>query len=430
MLRIFHFSVALFLFAGKASAEHRAALVLDVHAYEAADLKLPKPNLQPLIKRLEAHGFQCTVKSNLDNNQIKREVEGFASRTPVRGTALVYFVGRAAPGEYLKKKTICLLDVKSRPGRGLGANFVLNQLQAKGGSSRNLVILDTPDDASPALKIPDLHYDELVLETLGKPSKVVSPPNKMIAGRKFGDEWVGPRGMVYCWCPPGKFTMGSPEVEKGRFEDETQREVEIQEGFWMAKYEWPRGLWRGNRNNKAIDKDKLHPVNMVSQSKDTLSREIKPMNEAAKKSGLLPPGWEFGLPSESQWEYAARAGTTTTYFFGAEHTQISYYANFADKTWFDTGEIYANHAHRSLSDGYSKLAPVGSLQPNNWGLHDMLGNVAEWTDAAVMRGGSWISTPWNCRCAHRQKMGDRDQRNYLGIRVVIRKISTATPKKH
>ena len=315
MLRIFHFSVALFLFAGQASAEHRAALVLDVHAYEAADLKLPKPNLQPLIKRLEAHGFQCTVKSNLDNNQIKREVEGFASRTPVRGTALVYFVGRAAPGEYLKKKTICLLDVKSRPGRGLGANFVLDQLQAKGGSSSNLVILDTPDDASPALKIPDLHYDELVLETLGKPSKVVSPPNKMIAGRKFGDEWVGPRGMVYCWCPPGKFTMGSPEVEKGRFEDETQREVEIQEGFWMAKYEWPRGLWRGNRNNKAIDKDKLHPVNMVSQSKDTLSREIKPMNEAAKKSGLLPPGWEFGLPSESQWEYAARAGTTTTYFF-------------------------------------------------------------------------------------------------------------------
>ena len=410
-------------------AEHRAALVLDVHAYETADLKLPKPNLQPLIKRLEAHGFRCTVISNPDNNQIKREVEGFASRTPIRGTALVYFVGRAAPGEYLKQKTLSLLDIKSRPGRGLGVNFVLDQLQANGGSSRNLVIIDTPDDASPALKIPALHHDESVLETLGKPSKALSPPSKMIPGGKAGDEWLGPRGMIYCWCPPGSFIMGSPQSEKGRFLDEEQRKVEIQEGFWMAKYEWPRGLWRGNFNRSAIGSHKLDPVNMVSQSKDTLAREIKPMNEAAKKSDLLPSGWEFGLPSAPQWEYAARAGTTTTYFFGAEHAQISKYANFADKTWFDTGEIYANHAHRSLSDGHAKIAKVGSFKPNPWGVHDILGNVAEWTDSAYMRGGSWVSTPRNCRCAHRQKMGDRDQRNYLGVRMVIRKNSTATPKK-
>ena len=276
----------------------------------------------------------------------------------------------AAPGEYLRQKTLCLLDAKSKPGRGLGVNFVLDQLQAKGGSSRNLVILDTPDDASPALKIAGLHHDESVLKTLGKPSKAVSPPNKMIPGRKPGDEWVGPRGMVYCWCPPGKFSMGSPETDTGRFADEAQREVVVKEGFWMAKYEWPRGLWRGNRNQKAIDTGKLHPVNMVSQSKDTLSREIKPMNEASKKSGLLPPAWEFGLPSEIQWEYAARAGTTTAYFFGQDSAQIHKYANFADKAWFDTGETYANHAHRTLSDGHAKLAPVGSLQPNPWGLHD------------------------------------------------------------
>ena len=56
-------------------------------------------------------------------------------------------------------------------------------------------------------------------------------------------------------------------------------------------------------------------------------------------------------------------------------------------------------------------------------------SVAEWTDDAIMRGGSWVSIPQYCRSAHRQKMGDRDQRNYLGVRVVIRKASTATPKK-
>ena len=190
--------------------------------------------------------------------------------------------------------------------------------------------------------------------------------------------------------------MGSPETETGRFADEAQREVSVKEGFWMSKYEWPRGLWRGNKNSKAIDHDKLHPVNMVSQSKDTLSREIKPMNEAAKKAGLLPPSWEFGLPSEVQWEYAARAGTTEAYFFGKDTAKIHHYANFADKTWFDTGEIYANHANRSLSDGYAKLAPVGALKPNPWGLHDVIGNVAEWTDNAVMRGG--LGSP-QCRTA-------------------------------
>ena len=57
----------------------------------------------------------------------------------------------------------------------------------------------------------------------------------MIPGRKAGDEWVGPRGMVYCWCPPGKFTMGSPETETGRFTDEAQREVSVKEGFWIIQ---------------------------------------------------------------------------------------------------------------------------------------------------------------------------------------------------
>ena len=113
-----------FALAGSAQAEHRAALVIANHAYEFADLKLPAPDLKAVVARLERHGFQCTVKANLDNNQLKRSIEGFAARTPVQGTALVYFIGQAWPGEYAKYKTICLLDTKSKPGRGLGVNSV------------------------------------------------------------------------------------------------------------------------------------------------------------------------------------------------------------------------------------------------------------------------------------------------------------------
>ena len=134
------------------------------------------------------------------------------------------------------------------------------------------------------------------------------------------------------------------------------------------------------------------------------------------------------LAGEDQWEYAARTGTTGAWSFGSDLKLLPRHANFADKTAYETGGIYTNHAHRTLDDGHAGLAPVGSFAPNAWGLHDLHGNVAEWCDNAVMRGGSWVSTPQNCRLAARQKMGDRDQRNYLGVRVVIRKHRPA-PKK-
>ena len=85
--------------------------------------------------------------------------------------------------------------------------------------------------------------------------------------------------------------MGSPENETGRHADEAEREVVLADGFWMAKYEWPRALWRGN-GIVGIDRHKLHPVNMVSQSKDTRDREIRPMNapprSCCRRVGSLP----------------------------------------------------------------------------------------------------------------------------------------------
>ena len=110
MRRALFIFAALFTWCDFIHADHRSALVIANHNYAAVELKLDAPDLKAVVARLERHGFQCTVKSNLDNNQLKRAIEDFAVRTPVRGTGLVYFIGQAAPGEYQGSKTLCLLD--------------------------------------------------------------------------------------------------------------------------------------------------------------------------------------------------------------------------------------------------------------------------------------------------------------------------------
>jgi len=163
------------------------------------------------------------------------------------------------------------------------------------------------------------------------------------------------------WIEPGSFIMGSPVREEGRgYDEEPQHEVTISQGFFLGKYEITQEQWEavmGSRpweGKEGARKDPRHPMVFVSWR--DLQKFIDRLNE-----------WEgmdlFRLPTEAEWEYACRAGTTTRWSFGDDENYLKDYAWYRANTW-DLGEHYAH--------------PVGMKAPNPWGLYDMHGNVWEW----------------------------------------------------
>ena len=207
-----------------------------------------------------------------------------------------------------------------------------------------------------------------------------------------------PKGVALemVWVPPGDFLMGSPDSEKGRAASEgPQHQVSLTRGFWMGKYPVTCEQWAvvmdGNVSGNDA-KDKL-PVEQVSW--EDCQEFIRRLN--GQGEGI------YRLPTEAEWEYACRAGTTTARFFGEDAGQLDAYA------WYDGN-----------SEG--KTHPVGGKQPNAWGVYDLYGNVWEWcrdwsgdytaddaTDPTgpatgqcrVLRGGNWYSKEDNCRSATR-----------------------------
>lgn len=432
-------------------AEYRVALLIDNSRHQDKSLATPPRDLKALAESLrEQQGFRCEIVEDLEEKELQRAIEKFAKATPVRSTTLIYFAGPVSPGSSDGQPTATLLGIRSNNGKGYDLASVFENLHTQGGSWANCVVLDCANVSEQKFKLPErslLAFAEaktlqatgdllLAIEAGGTSvqsslpedfkiegpgSQAITPPDEFRAGMQRGEEWVNSRGMVFCWCPPGEYIAGSPEDAPGRYPDEAQKTVTIEDGFWISKYEVTLGQWRGNRHRESLASDKLHPINMASQSKDTKAREINPLNKSEWQADRLPKDWEYALPTEEQWEYAARAGTTTRFYFGEDPAQLPLHANFSDKSHYDTESVYSNSAHRLWNDGTPGLARVGSYKPNPWGLHDVYGNVAEWCDNAVVRGGAWVSVPDSCRSAYRDPRGDRDQENYIGCRFVIQK---------
>ena len=214
--------------------------------------------------------------------------------------------------------------------------------------------------------------------------------------------WTDPvTGMEFVWIPKGCFQMGSPDYEKDRRSNERRHEVCV-DGYWMGKYEVTNSQYKKFRPDHNAD-DKLPVVNVSWQDAMHFAQWL------SEKSGK-----KIRLPTEAEWEYAARAGTSSAYFWG--------------DSW---------DAHHNFTSTDSKK-PVGSHQPNAFGLYDMLGNVWERTaspyDEAytggekrvatkdeggyrAFRGGSWTDFPNLVRSAHRGRDWPVDRRVDAGFRL-------------
>ena len=241
-------------------------------------------------------------------------------------------------------------------------------------------------------------------------------------------------GMELIEIPAGKFTMGSPEDEEDHQGEEAQVSVTLTKPFGLGKTEVTQGQWKSVMasepwdEEKNVKADKDCPATYVSW--DDATEFCKKLTDLERKSGKLKADEEYRLPTEAEWEYACRAGTTTAFSFGDDEKQLGEYAWF-DGNAFKVGEKYAHNV------GEKYAHKVGEKKPNPWGLYDMHGNVFEWcsdwygdelsggTDPAgpnggssrVDRGGCWRYYPGFCRSAIRFFLEPSYRDFFLGFRV-------------
>jgi formylglycine-generating enzyme len=220
-----------------------------------------------------------------------------------------------------------------------------------------------------------------------------------------GPFWTNSIGMKFAWIPAGTFLMGGPENEE-RGEayrgDEIQHKVTLTKGFCLAIYPVTQATWRAVMGNNPSD-----------HQGDDLPVELVSWDDCQDFLGRLSnrDGGSYQLPTEAEWEYACRAGTTTPFFFG-------------DTISTDQANWLGRHPYGNSNKGVSreKMTPVGKFPPNPWGLYDMHGNVCEWCadwygeypkrevidpqgpengEFRVLRGGACLSAAISVRSAQR-----------------------------
>lgn len=278
------------------------------------------------------------------------------------------------------------------------------------------------------------------------------------------------------WINPGTFIMGSPGSEQGRKTDEgPQTNVTITNGYWLGKTELTIGQWKavigeslkehvikmlhdetvydfGDQQKKLreyMNFNKDDPGKIMANENDSLPMYFVSWDDAIdfckkitaqeKLKGNIPEGYEYNLPTEAQWEYACRAGTTSSTFAGELTANDKTYSLLDSTAWYSGNSSINYYGKRS---GNSNAGPrnAGEKKANAYGLIDMPGNIWEWcldvytaypggsvTDYIsnatgvnqINRGGSWGSSANDSRSANRAKNPQPEKSAYRGFRIAL-----------
>ncbi len=285
--------------------------------------------------------------------------------------------------------------------------------------------------------------------------------------------------------PKGSFIMGSPASEPGRYNDEVQHQVTLTRDFCMGVTEVTYGQWKAlmgttlqDQVRKTLNDDTLYPElgnktwrefynatrdtdpnTKIGPEDDSIPMHFVSWNEANEfcrrlterehKAGRLPEGFVYRLPTEAEWEYACRAGSTTALYNGditivGERNapaldEIAWYGGNSSVGYEGTGWDTENWKEKQYPGGYAAMRKVGTKKPNSFGLYDMIGNVWEWCEdrygaydngavidpkgsvsgaLRVVRGGCWYYFARHCRSAVRDRHAPSIRFNNFGFRVV------------
>jgi formylglycine-generating enzyme required for sulfatase activity len=512
------------------------ALVIGNSAYDAAPLRNPVNDARAMAKALQDLGFDVSEKENLNQKDMKREIQSFGQKLQKGSIGLFYYAGHGMQvngRNYLIPVGARIEHEKQVEYEAVDMGSVMSEMDYA-RNNMNIVILDACRDnpfarsfrssaqglaavnapggtliayatapgsvasdgpgengiytgelikimSTPGLKIEDVFkqvrsavrqetdgkqipWESSSLEGdfyFAKPAGEPAAPNTVVATnrqtpvagtespRSRGGEgaprnlkvWKEPvTGMEFVWVPGGCYQMGSSDSDGERDPDETPIHQVCLDGFWMGRSEVTNGQFRKfqqghdsrDYNGVSLNGDDQPAVYISWEESRAFMKWLMDQNGGQ---------YAFRLPTEAEWEYAARAATETGRYWGDDANRACTYENVADqigKRKWGWEEIH------QCDDSYVATAPVARFQPNSYGLYDMLGNVSEWCqdtykndayarhwlnnpinsegDGAeaqrVIRGGSWHSKPGEARSALRASGLAGGRNDDLGFRVV------------